>query len=165
MALSICLCIILGVIVLDQITKIVFMGINCEFISGLVHFVPKLNDGAAFSSLSGERWFFIIFTILALGLMFYLLVSKKWSSHPLFLTTLSVMIGGVIGNFLDRLFLGVVRDFVYIVPMHFVCNVADIAITAACAMFVVYLFFIRDKEEKKSKEVLAESGEDSEQKE
>lgn len=164
MALSICLCIILGVVVLDQLTKIIFMGINFRFIPKLIHFVPKLNDGAAFSSLSGERWFFIIFTILALGLMFYLLITKKWSKHPLFLVTLSIMIGGVIGNFIDRLFFGVVRDFVYIVPMGFVCNVADIAITAACVMFVVYLFFIRDKEEKRAKEMLAEEVSKSEQK-
>lgn len=149
MVISVCLCIILGVFVLDQITKIVFMETSFKLIPKLIVFEPRYNDGAAFSSLSGARVFFIIFTVVALAIMFYLLITKKWSKHPLFLTTLSIMIGGVLGNFLDRLFIGAVRDFIYVVPFSFVCNVADIAITVACVMFCVYIFFVRDKEEKK----------------
>jgi len=61
------------------------------------------------------------------------------------------MIGGVIGNFIDRMAIGAVRDFIYIPPFNFVCNIADIAITAACVMFVIYVFFIRDKEEQQLK--------------
>lgn len=152
MAISICLCIILGVVVLDQITKMIFMETAFTVFSKLLVFVPKYNDGAAFSSLSGERIFFIIFTVLALALMFYLLFTKKWSNHPLFLLTISIMIGGVIGNLIDRIIIGAVRDFIYVVPLGFVCNVADIAITAACIMFFVYIFFIRDKEEKQKKQ-------------
>lgn len=158
MSITICLCIILSVIVLDQITKIIFMETSFRLIPKLISFEPRYNDGAAFSSLSGERIFFIIFTIIALVIMLYLLISKKWSKHPLFLTTLSIMIGGVIGNFIDRVVLGVVRDFIYVVPLRFVCNVADIAITMACVMFFIYIFFIRDKEERvlKNKEVVGQ---------
>lgn len=156
MATSICLCIILSLVVLDQITKIIFMETAFNVISDFLIVVPKYNDGAAFSSLSGERLFFIVFTVLALVLMFYLLVSKKWSGHPLFLWALSIMIGGVIGNLIDRILIGSVRDFIYVVPFRFVCNVADIAITAACVIFFVYIFFIRDREEKKKQTNLNE---------
>lgn len=149
MALSLCLSIILAIVTLDQLTKIIFMEFSAVLIPDLLVLVPKLNDGAAFSMLEGERVFFVIFTVIALYFMFYLLITRKWSSHTFFRITLSVMIGGVIGNFIDRIAFGAVRDFIYIPPLGFVCNIADIAITAACVMFVVYIFFIRDKEEKK----------------
>ena len=146
--LGLCLCIVLAVVTLDQLTKIIFMEISATLIPDLLVLVPKLNDGAAFSMLSGERVFFVVFTVIALYFMFYLLVTKKWSANNFFRITLSVMIGGVVGNFIDRMAFGAVRDFIYIPPLGFVCNVADIAISAACVMFVIYIFFIRDKEEK-----------------
>lgn len=149
MLLSVSLVIILTIVTLDQVTKMLLMSVNCSIIPKLIYFTPRLNDGAAFSSLSGARVFFIIFTILSLVVMIYFLISKKWSDHPLFKSSVAVMIGGVVGNFIDRLLIGSVRDFILVWPLGFVCNVADIAITVACVMFIVYLFFYRDKEEKK----------------
>lgn len=148
MALSLCLSIILMIVTIDQLTKIIFMEVSAVLIPDLLIFVPKLNDGAAFSMLGGERVFFIVFTVVALYFMLYLLVTRKWSNNTLFRVALSVMIGGVIGNFIDRMAIGAVRDFIYIPPLGFVCNIADVAITVACVLFVVYMFFIRDKEEK-----------------
>ena len=148
MALSLCLSIILAIVTLDQLTKIIFMEFSAVIIPDILAFVPKLNDGAAFSMLGGERVFFIIFTVIALYFMFYLLITRKWSNNTLFRITLSIMIGGVVGNFIDRMAFGAVRDFIYLPPLGFVCNIADIAITSACVMFLVYIFFIRDREEK-----------------
>jgi len=147
MALSICLSIILAIVTLDQVTKILLMATKFSIIKGLIEFEPRYNDGAAFSSLRGERVFFIVFTVIALFVMFYILIGGFFSKNKFFRTTLSIMIGGVIGNFIDRMMMGVVRDFIYLPPLNFVCNIADIAITVACVMFVIYLFFIRDKEE------------------
>lgn len=152
MALSICLSIILALVTIDQVTKIFFMDMEFVLIKGLVEFEPRLNDGAAFSSLRGERVFFIVFTVIALFFMFFILVTGKWSNHKFFRITLATMIGGVIGNFIDRMMIGAVRDFIYLPPLNFVCNIADIAITVACVMFVIYLFFIRDKEEREKKQ-------------
>ena len=154
MALSVCLAIILAIVTIDQVTKIFLMEKSFTIIEKLLLVEPRLNDGAAFSSLRGERLFFIIFTVIALFLMFFFLITGKWSKHKFFRITLSVMIGGVIGNFIDRVIIGAVRDFIYIPPFNFVCNIADIAITVACVMFVIYLFFIRDKEEADAKKKL-----------
>lgn len=151
MALSICLSIILVLVTLDQVTKLFFMETEFSIIKGIIEFEPRLNDGAAFSSLRGERVFFIVFTVIALFVMFYILLTGWWSKHKFFKITLAVMIGGVIGNFIDRMMIGAVRDFIYLPPFNFVCNIADIAITAACVMFIIYLFFIRDKEELEKK--------------
>lgn len=148
MALSLCLTIVLAVVTLDQLTKIIFMEVSAVLIPDLLVFVPKLNEGAAFSMLEGERVFFVIFTVISLYFMFYLLITRKWSNNTFFRITLSLMIGGVIGNFVDRVAFGAVRDFIYLPPLGFVCNIADVAISCACVMFVIYVFFIRDKEEK-----------------
>lgn len=156
MSLTLCLTIILAVVTIDQVTKIFMMDVNATLIRGVVEFTPKLNDGAAFSSLRGERAFFIVFTVVALFLMFYILITRKWSNNPFFRITLSIMIGGVIGNFIDRMMIGAVRDFIYLPIFSFVCNIADVAITVACVMFVIYLFFIRDKEEKRAKKATAQ---------
>lgn len=147
MIITICLTIILAITTLDQMTKVCLMGDSATLIENIIAIEPRLNDGAAFSSLRGERVFFIVFTIISLFIMFFILFSGKWSKNTFFRITLSIMIGGVIGNFIDRMFIGAVRDFIYIKPLNFVCNIADIAITASCIMFIVYLFFIRDKEE------------------
>ena len=156
MALSVCLCIILAIVTIDQVTKLFFLEMEGILIDGLIEFVPKLNDGAAFSSLRGERVFFVVFTVISLFIMFYVLVTGMWSKNKFFRITLATMIGGVIGNFIDRMMIGAVRDFIYLPPFAFVCNIADIAITAACVMFVIYLFFMHDKEEKKNKQKLAQ---------
>ena len=151
MALSLCLSVILAIVTIDQATKVLLMDVRSVIIPKLLIFEPRLNDGAAFSTLRGERVFFVVFTVIALFFMLYVLIARKWSNHKLFRVTLSVMIGGVIGNFIDRMAIGAVRDFIYIPPFNFVCNIADIAITAACVMFVIYVFFIRDKEEQQLK--------------
>lgn len=151
MAISICLCIILAIVTLDQFSKICLMETSFTLIKNFIIIEPRYNDGAAFSSFSGARYFFLGFTVIALVVMFYFLFSGKWSKSLFFRLTLSIMIGGVIGNFLDRLILGPVRDFIYLPTFKFVCNIADIAITVACVMFVIYLFFIRDKEETQKK--------------
>lgn len=151
MSLSVALCIILGLVTIDQVTKMFLMGKTIEIVKGLLIIDPRYNAGAAFSTLQGERLFFVIFTCIALFFMVYILCFNKWSTHKLFRTALAVMIGGVIGNFIDRIIIGPVRDFIYLPPLNFVCNVADIAITAACVLFVVYLFFYHDKYEKNQK--------------
>ena len=151
MALSLCLSLILLIVTIDQVTKLFLMEQEFTLIKNLVLIEPRLNDGAAFSSLRGQRIFFVIFTTIALFFMFYILISGKFSKHKLFKITLAILIGGTIGNFIDRMMIGAVRDFIYLPPFNFVCNIADIAITASCVMFVIYLFFIHDKEEKRLK--------------
>lgn len=148
--------IIINIVLFDQLTKLFLMDYEFVIIPRFLINEPQYNDGAAFSSFSGARWFFIIFTILALGFMFYLLISEKWSKHKLFKITMAIMIGGVIGNLIDRIVIGAVRDFIYLPTFNFICNVSDIAITVACIMFIVYLFFIKDNELKTSKSVTIE---------
>lgn len=161
MFLSVCFAIIVLIITIDQITKMFLMSVYAKIIPNVMYLAPSYNYGAAFSSLTGARVFFLVFTSIALVVMFYFLISKKWSNHKLFKIGLSVLIGGVIGNFIDRIAIGPVRDFLLISPLGFVCNVADIAITAGAVVIVVYIFFFRDKEELSKRKISNSQNADS----
>ena len=151
MLVSICLAIIFCTIVIDQITKIVFWNISKPLIGDVVWLTSTLNDGAAFSMMKGGRIFFILFSIIALFALGYVLIARKVSTAPFFRFTISMLIGGIIGNFIDRFLWGYVRDFIYIKPLGFVCNVADIFICLATFFIVIYILFMHDFDHSKNK--------------
>ena len=147
--ISVALCI--ATIVLDQMTKVLLMNTTFTYIPYVAYNTPTMNDGAAFSMLSGARIFFLIFSIVVLALVVYLLITDKFSSSKFFKCTLGVLAGGIIGNFIDRYFIGSVRDFLYIKPLGFVCNIADVAICIATVMLCVYIIFMHKNKKTEDK--------------
>lgn len=132
-------------ILLDQITKaIVDMNdYNITVIKGIFSIDNIRNDGAAFSMFGDKPWaqtFFIVLTVVALlGLAVYMIFKKddsRWLN-----VSLALIASGAIGNFIDRLALKEVRDFLFV---HFFANfnVADIAITVGGIMLVFYFLFL-----------------------
>lgn len=136
----------LAVIVLDQFTKF--------WIAGTFHYGESLpllpffnlvhahNTGAAFSFLAGEagwqRFFFIGIALAASVLIVYLL--RKHAAERWFCLALSLILGGALGNVIDRVRLGYVIDFLdfYYASWHFPAfNVADSAITVGAALLIL----------------------------
>lgn len=136
----------LVVIVLDQFTKF--------WIAGTFHYGESLallsffnlvhahNTGAAFSFLAGEagwqRFFFIGIALAASVLIVYLL--RKHAAERWFCLALSLILGGALGNVIDRVRLGYVIDFLdfYYASWHFPAfNVADSAITLGAALLIL----------------------------
>ena len=150
MVITISLVLCLLVVTLDQITKIFLMSENFTYIPYVMYNVPSLNDGAAFSMLSGARVFFIIFTTIVLFLVFALIFTNWLSTSKFFKYTLGILSGGILGNFIDRYFIGSVRDFLYLEPFGFICNIADVAICVGTAMLCYYVIFLhKDKKQEK----------------
>ncbi len=138
------------VVGLDQLTKIlashwliyaqpraVLPGLNLT----LLH-----NPGAAFSFLANEggwqRWFF---SALALGVSAYLVVLLRAASSPVYRGGLSLILGGALGNLIDRMRLGYVVDFiqVYYQTWRFPAfNLADSAITLGAALLIYSTFVV-----------------------
>ena len=133
------------VIVLDQLSKAV---INSYFVFGetlavtsFFNLVLAHNTGAAFSFLSDaggmQRWLFSIIAIVASVWIIWLL--RKHQTEKLFSFALAFILGGAIGNLIDRIAYGYVVDFLdfYWGSYHFAAfNLADSAITCGAALLV-----------------------------
>lgn len=113
------------------------------------HFTYLQNTGMGFSLLEGYRWFFIVLTFAALGLM-VLAIKKKWINHPTGLWALSFIAGGALGNLIDRIRLGYVVDMICVEFIDFpVFNIADSFVVCGAILLVIYTFFF-DKPQKET---------------
>ncbi len=103
-----------------------------------------LNSGAAFSQLSGQRVLLIVITSVVLAVLLYMMISGRVKRHMI-IAALGLVIGGGIGNLIDRIFNGgLVVDFIDFRIINFpVFNVADIC--AVCGAGLVILSIILDE--------------------
>ncbi|MDB5803180.1 MAG: lipoprotein signal peptidase [Betaproteobacteria bacterium] len=141
---------VLLLLVADQLSKAAITahfayGESVPVIPGFFNLVLVYNPGAAFSFLSGEsgwqRWFFIGITIAAVALIMWMI--HRHRSDKLFCWGLTLILGGAVGNLVDRIRLGHVIDFLDFVfgNWHFwAFNVADSAITVGAALLILDSF-------------------------
>ena len=102
------------------------------------------NDGAAWSVLSGQQWFFTVITIVALGMMGYFF--WKLRNDNLYMSAISLLIAGTLGNFIDRIRLGYVVDMFETLFMNFpIFNVADMCLTFG--VIIVIIALIKDEKD------------------
>lgn len=147
---------------LDQVIKY-FISINLKpigsvtVIDNILNFTYVENRGVAFGMFSGMRWIFIaLTTILICAIVIYMF--KKKPQSKLFYVCVALIVGGGIGNLIDRIFYGYVIDYISLSFFKPVCNFADYCITIGTVLLVVYLLFI-SKEFKEQKKVKASENE------
>ena len=138
--------IIAGIIILDRLVKywamaVLAPAVEIEGIRGIFHFYYVENTGAAFSILREHTWILIIITALVVVAGIYVLFFKKLSLP--YQICIAAIVGGGIGNLIDRIFYGYVVDmFMFDFVEFAIFNVADIFITlGGIAVIVVLLFF------------------------
>ncbi|WP_075980996.1 signal peptidase II [Bacillus massilinigeriensis] len=145
----------LMVIALDQLTKWLVVknmdyGESIRIIENFLYITSHRNQGAAWGILQGQMWFFYIITLVViLGIIYY--IQKATKGKVLFGVSLGLILGGAIGNFIDRVIRKEVVDFVhtYIFGYNFpVFNVADSALVIGVGLLIIHLFI----EERESKE-------------
>ena len=143
--------IIIAGIGLDQITKLLARKFlapkkSITIIKDFFNLTYVENKGGAWGTFSGKLWLFIIVTVIALGVMFYLLKDFDLKNNKLYSIGLTLVISGAIGNFIDRVINGYVIDFVYFELINFpVFNVADIYITVSgFFLIILFLFYYND---------------------
>jgi signal peptidase II len=132
----------LVVILLDQVTKHLFwrLGQNHEIIPGYLNITLVKNAGAAFGMFQGARVFFVTASFLAVGLIIYLGLRLPASQRTRRIL-LGLILGGAIGNLIDRVASGEVIDFLQIgVAGHYwpVFNIADAGVTVGAALLILY---------------------------
>lgn len=133
-------------LLLDQLTKITVVGAfqlgETLPITSYFNLVRVHNPGAAFSFLADaggwQRWFFTGLGVVAAGVMLYLL--RMHTGQTLFCLALSLLLGGAVGNVIDRVIYSHVIDFLdfYYGTWHFPAfNVADSAISVGAALLIL----------------------------
>jgi signal peptidase II len=137
----------LSVIVLDQITKTLILQYfqygDSTYINSFFNIVRAHNTGAAFSFLASEsgwqRWFFIGLGFAAAVFIVWML--RSHGGQKMFAWALSLILGGALGNVIDRMLHGYVVDFIqvhwgakYYFPSF---NVADSAITVGAVLLIL----------------------------
>ena len=165
--------IIAAVIAADQLTKflvspalLALPGHTLTVIPGFFSLTYVENTGASFGILQGSQVFFIIVTVIVLGVAAVLMFKTRHKQTLYLKITLSLVIGGTFGNFVDRIFFGYVRDLFRFEVSWFpwVFNVADACLVIGAILLGVYILFIY--KEKDGKPLLArrkkpkENGED-----
>ena len=145
------------ILILDQLSKI-WIDISMSLYQSIPVFpgfsiTYARNYGAAFSFLSDaggwQRWFFAALAAgISVGLVIYLKSLKK--DETLLAISLSLILGGAVGNLIDRVIYGYVIDFldVYYQAYHWpVFNIADSAITVGVVFMLFESFVGKDKRE------------------
>ena len=145
--------IIVAIIALDQWSK---WAIKTSFnlyqskpvIQDLLHFTYVTNDGMAFGlSFPGGKHVLLIMTILLTGFIVGFLWKEK-NGHPLIKYGLALILGGAIGNLIDRLLYGKVVDFLDLMIGNFhwyIFNVADSSVTIGMILFIIHSIYIEQK--------------------
>ena len=136
---------------LDQITKILAADRLADGPFVIIPGVFELRylENAAFGMLQNQRVFFLVLTIVFLAIIARIYLKIPTDRKYLPLRILSIVVtAGAIGNFIDRLILVYVRDFLYFSLIDFpIFNVADIYVTvSAFAFFVLILAYYKDSD-------------------
>ena len=114
-------------------------------IQDLLHFTYVTNDGMAFGlSFPGGKHVLLIMTILLTGFIVGFLWKEK-NGHPLIKYGLALILGGAIGNLIDRLLYGKVVDFLDLMIGNFhwyIFNIADSSVTIGMILFIIHSIYI-----------------------
>ncbi len=135
-------------VILDQITKLIAVNNlksigSCAFIEGFIRFHYVENTGAAFGMMKNFRWFFISVSSIAIVVIVFYLLKYRRSISCVLGISLSMIIGGGIGNQIDRILNGYVVDFIEPIFVNFaVFNIADCFITVGTVLVIVDFIFI-----------------------
>ncbi|HHW90274.1 MAG TPA: signal peptidase II [Clostridiales bacterium] len=157
------LVIIVCVIFADLLTKTIVennltLGQSVVLIPKFLSITYVLNEGAAFSMLEGKRWFLIAVTTVAVLILLLYLIYDCDKLTVLMKTAIALLIGGAIGNMVDRLAIGAVRDFIEFIYFGLdlpllgesfaIFNLADSAVTIGTVLLIIGVIIGHHKKEK-----------------
>lgn len=141
---------IILLVLIDQLTKLLVINTikgveTLPLIQDVFHLTYWENRGAAFGILQNQRVFFVVLTILIVLAVVIFMIVKKPKSLML-CTSLTLLMGGAIGNFIDRALKGYVVDFLDFRLINFpIFNAADCFVVVGAVLLAVYLIFMEDK--------------------
>ena len=154
------LSIIFAVIAIDLVSKELFYnylsdGKKVDIITNVFSLQYTQNTGAAYGIFSNSTTMLIVVSALFIVILsIYDFLNS--SDEILYNISFAFILGGAVGNLIDRIFLGYVRDFANFEIFKFIFNLADAFITIGAVLYVIYIL-ISIKKEKDSKKLLTQS--------
>lgn len=135
----------------DMFLKIITDGFDISVIPNFLDFNSTHNTGAAYSIFAGQvGWLIAISCVLIVAIIVFNWFYKKKSIF--YCVSMGLILGGAVGNLIDRVFLGYVRDFIKFSFFSFTCNLADICLCVGVGLFAIYLLFFADRKQKGNKD-------------
>lgn len=136
-------------ILIDQFSKILAVN-NLKgkapyvIIKDIFEFSYLQNQGAAWGMLSGKQTLFFILTLLVIIFLIYLLIKTPLNKKYFIIYIVNILLfSGAVGNFIDRISMGYVRDFIYFKLIDFpVFNIADCYVSISMILFAIVFIFI-----------------------
>jgi signal peptidase II len=152
------------IVVLDQVTKWAvrnylafeetWLPSSLEWLSPYARIINWYNKGAAFGTLQGMRYVFIVLTFVVIGAIIYyypsLPVKDRWSR-----LAMAMLLGGAIGNLIDRVLFGQVTDFISVGTFP-ILNIADMCVSVSAVMLAVGMLLNEIHEKKAGQQVSME---------
>lgn len=153
---------IIGIIIifiLDQISKLIVMkslnlNESVKIIGNFFKLTYTHNNGAAFGIFGGKIIFILIISLIILGYLLYELFKNKKNSIYMNIS-LVMIIGGLLGNLLDRIYFGYVRDFIDFIIFNYdapIFNIGDIFIVLGAILFFISVL-LEEKNENKNNQI------------
>ena len=131
------------IVILDQFTKFLIkqnfqLNQSVPIIKNILHLTYITNTGSAFGLFKGLNWFFVFFSVIVIIAIFYYL-ERIVKNEKLLQFAVGLLLGGTIGNLIDRVAYGAVIDFIdfRIWPVF---NIADSAVTIGVIILIVLLW-------------------------
>jgi signal peptidase II len=121
---------------------------SIELIPSFLYLTYHTNSGAAWGILQGQQLFFLVITLVALTIFGVWAWSADFKEKFIYSLAIVLLIGGTLGNFIDRVRFGYVIDFidVYLGSYNFpIFNLADAALTVGVIAFSFDLIFLESK--------------------
>lgn len=144
----------IGVLSFDLITKVIVDGAmqlysSHTIIDNFFYFTYVHNTGAAWSMFEGQILFFVLVAIFAsIGMVYYFIQSKPYERLTRY--GLVIAFAGLLGNVIDRVMYGHVRDFIDFVIFGYdfpIFNIADMGLVIGFGLIVLEMFLEGDKYE------------------
>ncbi|MBD7936794.1 MULTISPECIES: signal peptidase II [Cytobacillus] len=151
------------IIAFDQWTKWLIvknftLGESMTVIEDFLYITSHRNTGAAWGILEGQMWFFYLITVIVIiGIIYYMQTHAK--GKWLLQLSLALILGGAIGNFIDRLWRKEVVDFIHTFPFGYNFPIFNVADSSLCIGVVLLLIqMIREEREVKKEKANEQSG-------
>lgn len=136
----------IGIIIIDQLTKLILTKRNYIIIPKVLSINYCENYGAAWNLFNNQVIFLIIISIIALA--FLLKYQKTFLLNIRNKIAFGLVFGGLLGNLIDRIFWGYVRDFISVIVFEYnfpIFNIADMAIVLGMGLILIAVLKKEDK--------------------